>query len=97
MSQFLEFVQKMRYQIRHNASMQLRYLYTTSQPRVGYAEVTRLIIKGFILTKKIWVRNYFADFPLCLLCSGMSLMLQILFVFWYDSHSHVADFICVLV
>ena len=34
-------------------------MYTNSQPRMGFAEVTGDIVNGFILTKLVWIRNFF--------------------------------------
>ena len=49
----------MKYQISQNAFNQLRTLYLSSQPRIGYAELTGSIIQGFILNKLVWTRNFF--------------------------------------
>ena len=49
----------MKYQITQNASLQLRTLFETSKPNIGYAEVTGSIIQGFVLNKLLWTRNFF--------------------------------------
>ena len=49
-----------KYSISQDASQQLRtILNNQSRPRIGYADVTRCLIQGFILNKTIWTRNYF--------------------------------------
>ena len=49
----------MKYSICQNTIRRLRILYETSNPNIGFAEVTKDIVEGFILNKLVWTRNYF--------------------------------------